>query len=138
MSAEEILGKSGKVKIKVSYTNHSKVNKKIDGEKQQLYTPFLMATGVILPTETFSDVEVDHGKVVNEGSNNIVIGFGLPGMADSLGADGDVAEKLPEAFEIRLRMRAPAFYRIWKSRMTIHWKSWRILWKSLWTPLKSW
>ena len=100
MSAEEILGKSGKVKIKVSYTNHSKVNKKIDGEKQQLYTPFLMATGVILPTETFSDVEVDHGKVVNEGSNNIVIGFGLPGMADSLGVDGDVAEKLPEAFEI--------------------------------------
>lgn len=100
ISAEELAGKSGKVAIKVAYTNYSKVTKEIDGEKRELYTPFLMATGVILPTDKFSNVEVDDGKIINEGSNNIVIGFGVPGMAESLDVDSDVAEKFPEEFTI--------------------------------------
>ena len=100
ISAADIAGKSGKVTITVSYTNHSKVTKKINGEEKELYTPFLMATGIILPTDKFSNVEVDDGKIINEGSNNIVVGFGLPGMAESLDVSDDVAEKFPEKFEI--------------------------------------
>lgn len=100
VSPQEIAGKSGTVKIRVAYTSHMKNEKMIDGEKEQLYTPFLMATGVILPTENFTDVEVDHGKVINEGTNNIVVGFGVPGMAESLDVDGELAEKMPDAFEI--------------------------------------
>lgn len=100
MPAEEIVGKSGKVTITVSYTNHLKVKKNINGEKKELYTPFLMATGLILPTEKFSDVEIDHGKIINEGSNNIVVGFGVPGMAESLDVSGDIAEKMPEEFTV--------------------------------------
>lgn len=100
ISAADIAGKSGKVTITVSYTNHSKVTKKINGEEKELYTPFLMATGLILPTDKFSNVEVDDGKIINEGSNNIVVGFGLPGMAESLDVSDDVAEKFPEKFEI--------------------------------------
>lgn len=100
ISPEEIAGKSGKVEIHVKYTNHSRVTKKINGKKEMMYTPFLMATGVILPTDTFSDVEVDHGKIVNEGTNHIVIGFGVPGMARSLDVSGDAAEKFAEEFTI--------------------------------------
>ncbi len=100
ISPEEIAGKSGKVEIQVKYTNHSTVSKKIKGEREKLYTPFLMATGVILPTENFTNVEVDHGRVVNEGSNNIVIGFGVPGMAESLDVSGDTAEKFPQEFTV--------------------------------------
>lgn len=100
ISAADIARKSGKVTITVSYTNHSKVTKKINGEEKELYTPFLMATGLILPTDKFSNVEVDDGKIINEGSNNIVVGFGLPGMAESLDVSDDVAEKFPEKFEI--------------------------------------
>lgn len=100
ISPEEIAGKSGKVEIRVKYTNHSSVTKKINGEREKMYTPFLMATGVILPTETFANVEVDHGRIVNEGSNNIVIGFGVPGMAESLDVSGDVAEKFPQEFTV--------------------------------------
>lgn len=100
MPAEEIAGKSGEVAITVSYTNHRKVKKEIDGEKKELYTPFFMATGLILPTDKFSDVEIDHGKIINEGSNNIVVGFGVPGMAESLDISGEVAEKLPEEFTV--------------------------------------
>ncbi|MCM1245958.1 MAG: hypothetical protein NC293_09990 [Roseburia sp.] len=100
MSAEEIAGKSGKVTITVSYTNHRKVKKEINGEKKELYTPFLMATGLILPTEKFSEVEIDHGRIINEGSNNIVVGFGVPGMADSLEVSDEIAEKMPEEFTV--------------------------------------
>lgn len=100
MPAEEIVGKSGKITITVSYTNHLKVKKEINGEKKELYTPFFMATGLILPTEKFSNVEIDHGRIINEGSNNIVVGFGVPGMADSLDVSEEIAEKMPEKFTV--------------------------------------
>lgn len=100
ISAEELVGKSGKIKITISYENHSKVTKRIGGEKKELYTPFLMATGVILPTDKFTNVEVDDGRIINEGSNQIVVGFGVPGMAESLDVSGDVAEKFREEFSI--------------------------------------
>lgn len=100
ISAEELAGKSGKIKITISYENHSKVTKRIGGEKKELYTPFLMATGVILPTDKFTSVEVDDGRIINEGSNQIVVGFGVPGMAESLDVSGDVAEKFREEFSI--------------------------------------
>lgn len=100
ISPEELAGKSGKVEIHVKYTNHSSVRKKVNGEQEKMYTPFLMATGVILPTEKFTDVEVDHGRIVNEGSNNIVVGFGVPGMVESLDLSGDTAEKFPSEFTV--------------------------------------
>lgn len=100
ITAEELAGKSGKVKITVSYQNHSKVRKTIEGEKTELYTPFLMATGVILPTDKFTNVEVDDARMINEGSNQIVMGFGVPGMAESLDVSGDVAEKFRDRFTI--------------------------------------
>lgn len=100
IAAKDLLGQSGKLKITVSYTNKSKSTQTINGEKQEMYTPFVMATGIILPDDKFSNVEVDDGKIINEGSNNIVVGFGMPGMAESLDLDEDAADKLPEGFTI--------------------------------------
>lgn len=100
IAAKDLLGQSGKLKITVSYTNKSKSTQTINGEKQEMYTPFVMATGIILPDDTFSNVEVDDGKIINEGSNNIVVGFGMPGMAESLDLDEDAADKLPEGFTV--------------------------------------
>lgn len=100
IAAKDLLGQSGKLKITVSYTNKSKSTQTINGEKQEMYTPFVMATGIILPDDKFSNVEVDDGKIINEGSNNIVVGFGMPGMAESLDLDEDAADKLPEGFTV--------------------------------------
>lgn len=100
IAAKDLLGQSGKLKITVSYTNKSKFTQTINGEKQEMYTPFVMATGIILPDDKFSNVEVDDGKIINEGSNNIVVGFGMPGMAESLDLDEDAADKLPEGFTV--------------------------------------
>lgn len=100
IAAKDLLGQSGKLKITVSYTNKSKSTQTINGEKQEMYTPFVMATGIILPDDKFSNVEVDDGKIINEGSNNVVVGFGMPGMAESLDLDEDAADKLPEGFTV--------------------------------------
>ncbi|HAK58202.1 MAG TPA: hypothetical protein DCP06_04410, partial [Lachnospiraceae bacterium] len=43
-----IVGKSGKLKIKLSYKNNTGVNKQINGKAANIITPFVMATGFIL------------------------------------------------------------------------------------------
>lgn len=84
ISAADLAGKSGKVKIRIDYTNNSSQNAKINGKKETIYTPFMMATGMILPTDTFTNVEVTNGKVISDGNNSIVLGIGFPGLYDSL------------------------------------------------------
>ncbi len=76
VTPEEIAGKTGHVKMKYEYTNHVK--------KGEIYTPFLLITGMLLDDDIFSNITVEHGKVVNDGNRNIVIGYGIPGLEESL------------------------------------------------------
>ena len=46
-----------------------------------------MLTAMILPEDTFSNVTIDNGKVISDGSRNIVVGVGMPGLKDSLKLD---------------------------------------------------
>ena len=105
ISAADLAGKSGKVKIRIDYTNNSSRNAKINGKKETIYTPFMMATGMILPTDTFTNVEVTNGKVISDGNKNIVFGFAMPGMQESLGVDSTLSDgtelSLPEVWRFR-------------------------------------
>ncbi|MCH5265979.1 MAG: hypothetical protein J1F02_08770 [Lachnospiraceae bacterium] len=98
--ASELPGKSGLVKIHVSYTNKSRQEVTVQGKKTTVYTPFVLITGMILPTEKFSQVEVDNGRLINDGSNQIVVGVGTPGLAESLSLDKEYAKKLHSEFTI--------------------------------------
>ena len=100
MTPEEISGKSGTVKIQVSYENHVKETKTIDGRKVTLYTPFLMVTGMILPSDNFTHVQVDNGRVINDGSNQIVVGMGTPGLAESLDLEEKYEKKIHSGFTV--------------------------------------
>ena len=84
ISAADLAGKSGKVKIRIDYENHADQTVEIDGKKEKIYTPFLMVTGMILPAEKFTNVEVKNGKVISDGKNEIVMGIGFPGLGESL------------------------------------------------------
>ena len=90
----DLKGKSGHLKIQVDYTNKEKKTVSVDGKQEEVYTPFVMMTGMILPNETFSNVTIDNGKVISDGSKNIVVGFGMPGMKDSLNLDERKTEDL--------------------------------------------
>lgn len=76
VSADDLEGKSGHLKIHYEYQNTS-----ADSGK---YTPFLMATGLLMDGEKFSNVTVDNGKVISDGDRNIVIGMGLPQLKEQL------------------------------------------------------
>ena len=67
----DLVGKSGKLKIQVNYENKAKTTTKIDGKTENIYNPFVMVTGMILPDEHFSNIVIDNGKVVSDGSRNI-------------------------------------------------------------------
>ena len=104
MKPSELKGKSGHLKITVDYKNNEKQNVSLDGKDTEVYTPFVMMTGMILPNETFSNVAIDNGKVVSDGNRNIVLGFAVPGMKESLGmndfSQSSSQVSLPESLEI--------------------------------------
>jgi putative membrane protein len=100
MAAEEMAGKSGKATIHFEYINKSKTKKTVNGEKVDIYTPFVMVTGMILSSDNFSNVEIDHGRIINDGSNNVVVGLGTPGLAESLNLSDDYADELTSDFTV--------------------------------------
>lgn len=83
----ELAGKSGKLEIKIRYINNSKAEVKVAGKTKKVYTPFVMATGMILPVEKFSNVKIDNGEVLSEGDNDIIMAYGMPGLKESLNLD---------------------------------------------------
>lgn len=104
ISAEDLAGKSGKVKIRFDYNNTQYENVKINGKEEKIYVPFLMMTGMALDNEIFSDVEITNGKIINDGNRTFVAGFALPGMQESLGINKDKFE-IPEYFEITANVK---------------------------------
>ena len=88
VSAKDLAGKSGKFEMNIKYTNSSKKKVTVDGKETEIYTPFLMATGMILSTDKFQNIKVDNGEVVSEGDNDIIMAYGMPGLKDSLDLAG--------------------------------------------------
>ncbi len=84
---EDIVGKSGKLTMRIEYSNDSRSKVKINEESEEIFTPFVMMTGMILPVEKFTNVKIDHGHVVSEGDNDIVVAYGVPGLKESLALD---------------------------------------------------
>lgn len=101
---EELKGKSGQLKIRIDYTNRAENVIEAGGGEAKAYTPFVLVTGLILPNETFSNVVIDNGRILSDGDRNIVLGFAMPGLKESLGLNDfdDAASELsiPESLEI--------------------------------------
>ncbi|MCM1133659.1 MAG: hypothetical protein NC340_09345 [Ruminococcus flavefaciens] len=99
ISPENLAGKSGKVKIRVDYSNNAFEMREIDGKKEKIYVPFAMLTGMILDNDVFRNVEVTNGRLVNDGMRTVVAGIAFPGLQSSLGIDKDTVE-IPDFIEI--------------------------------------
>ena len=99
VSADEIKGKSGKIKIRYDYKNKQYETVNIDGKDEKIYVPFVMITGLMLDNDVFTNVNVTNGKVINDGDRTIVAGFALPGMQENLNLDKEKLE-LPDYIEI--------------------------------------
>ncbi len=87
VTPEEIAGKSGKVTIRLDYINKAARTVSIDGEETQILVPFAMLSGVVLPGDVFSNIEVTNGRILSEGNNSIIMGVAFPGFKESLQLD---------------------------------------------------
>ncbi|MBR1599822.1 MAG: hypothetical protein IJ661_13055 [Lachnospiraceae bacterium] len=106
VSADDLAGKSGNIEITLKYTNDTSYEDDIDGETTKLQSPFLMASAIIMPVDNFSDIEVSQGKVVSEGSNQILVAYGMPGLFDSLKLADDTREKLEDKLSDTVTIKA--------------------------------
>lgn len=91
---EDLAGKSGKVEIRIDYTNRISDTVEVNGKREKLYVPFIAASALLLDNEQFSNVEVENGKMINDGSRTIIVGYALPGMNDSI--------ELPESVDLTI------------------------------------
>lgn len=101
VEAKDLKGKDGKLEMKVQYTNQSKETVDVSGESVEMYTPFAMVTAMMLPNDEYTNVMIDHGKIVSDGDKNIVVGLGFPGMEENLNLEGkDIDIDIPDSFTI--------------------------------------
>lgn len=101
---EELSGKSGKLNIKIEYTNKEKHTVYVNGEYVEMYTPFVIFAGTYFKNDTVQNVKVTTGKAVDDGSKTIVIGMALPGLQQSLGLDS-TDFSIPENIEIEMDIK---------------------------------
>lgn len=99
VSPEQLKGQSGKVTIRFDYENRQYETVQINGQNQRIYVPFAMLTGMILDNDTFRNVTVTNGKLVNDGDRTVVVGLAFPGLQENLNLSRDQLS-IPSSVEI--------------------------------------
>ena len=101
ISADEIAGKSGNVKITINYKNKDEHTVNINGKNEKIYTPFVIIAGTIIENENNKNITITKGKVIDDGTKTILVGIALPGLQESL----KISEKqmeIPNSIEISM------------------------------------
>lgn len=83
VSADEIAGKKGNVKIRFDYD----INDSVKENGYSLTRPYAIVSAVVLSNDNFTNITVNNGKAVNDGNSTAVVGIALPGMSDNLQID---------------------------------------------------
>lgn len=81
---EELAGQSGNVRIRFDYENHTSETVDMDGKDLNVPVPFAAFSAVLLPSDTFYNVDVTNGKIISMADQNMVIGYACPGLSESL------------------------------------------------------
>lgn len=88
IAPEKLAGKSGKVEIDIKMKNTLSEKFSADGKESKVYLPVLVVGGCILPEAEFSGVQVKNGRAIGDGTKEIAVVFGVPGLSESLGLKG--------------------------------------------------
>ena len=92
VTADEIKGQSGKVKITIRLKNNEARNAKIAGENRTVYVPFITATEILMPRENFKNIKTSSGKTVDDGKTSSITAVSSPGLEASLDMGGDYSD----------------------------------------------
>lgn len=92
VTAEEIVGKNGKVKITIEYINNEKHTVTINGKETTMYTPFVVVAGTIIDKNKNENITITNGKIIDNGTKTIAVGITMPGLQESLNLSTDKVE----------------------------------------------
>lgn len=101
ISAEDLAGKSGNVKITIEYINNDEHIVNINGKDEKLYTPFVAVCGTIINNEKNRNIKISNGKVIDDGTKTITTGISLPGFRESLGIQNNKVD-IPNTIQITM------------------------------------
>lgn len=105
ISAKDIAGKSGKVKITIKMNNVDAYSVKVNGVNMTMYNPMLVVGGISLSEMKFQNIAVENGRVVGSGNTQYAVLAGFPGINESLGlsslsSDANSTYKFNDTFVI--------------------------------------
>lgn len=88
MSAKDIEGKSGHLKLTISFTNNYSEVKNINGKSIVIHPSYLAGGMLNMSTGKFSNVKCESGKIVNDGTNEMLAFANIPGLNETLRSAG--------------------------------------------------
>lgn len=104
MSESDLVGKSGHLVINIHLTNEHSETRTIN-DKQVVLHPLFVAGGMLtLDTDHFSNVSCEQGKIVSDGSSQMLVFASVPGLKETLdSADlSKVSEKLSVGDDVNI------------------------------------
>lgn len=88
MSAKDMEGKSGHLKLMISFTNNYSEVKNINGKSIVIHPSYLAGGMLNMSTGKFSNVKCESGKIVNDGTNEMLAFANIPGFNETLKSAG--------------------------------------------------
>lgn len=88
ISADDIQGKSGHLKLTISFTNNYSQVKNINGKSIVIHPSYLAGGMLNMSTGKFSNVKCESGKIVNDGTNEMLAFANIPGLNETLKSAG--------------------------------------------------
>lgn len=88
MSAKDMEGKSGHLKLTISFTNNYSQVKNINGKSIVIHPSYLAGGMLNMSTGKFSNVKCESGKIVNDGTNEMLAFANIPGLNETLRSAG--------------------------------------------------
>lgn len=104
IEGKDLDGKSGHLKIEIKAINKLKNQRNIDGDERDIYSPYIVITGMTFDEDTAKNIKTRDGKLAKDGKNQIVTAILTPGIKENFKdiIDGDKLEKLNSSIEIEL------------------------------------
>lgn len=105
ISAEDLLGQSGRVSITFTLRNNEKRTAVISGKERTVYTPFAAALVCNMQSPVFQNVSAQKGSVQTDSQNQMAVFLAFPGVKESFAGVldeelGDLKNELSDTFTI--------------------------------------
>lgn len=81
---KELIGKDGHVRIRFDYSNHTSESVMVNGQSYTTHIPFMMMTTAFLSKDSYSNINVKNGRLVEMGGQTIFVGLGFPSLEEDL------------------------------------------------------